>query len=150
MTQAPDLRDGPPPRWCEAVEGVAWLPRFAAKARAYHNGTLGMYLYGESPVDDGFLKRARLDYGSFLELVLAQPDDAAVLAEIERRTPGATAALRDWSRRLRSRWGWFMATLDVDDGYARSPFAAIARKLANALSVPIVLAARSLRKTSRT
>ena len=149
MTQAPDLRTAPPPRWSEAVGGVVWLPRFAAKARAYEAGTLGMYLYGQSPIDDAFLKQARLDYASFLAIVLAQPDNAAVLAEIERRTPGATAALQAWGKALRVKMGWFMAVLDVDDGYARAPLAGIARRIANAVAIPVVLTARRLRNTLR-
>ena len=144
--EAPNLRNGPPPRWSEDIDGVVWLPRFAAKARAYNAGTLGMYLYGQSPIDDAFLKQARLDYASFLGIVLAQPDDAGVLAEIERRNVGATAALRRWSGRLSVKMGWFMSVLDVDDGYASVPFAGIARRLANVMAIPIVLSVRGLRK----
>ncbi|MBV8531050.1 MAG: DUF5069 domain-containing protein [Candidatus Eremiobacteraeota bacterium] len=147
--QAPDLRSGPPPRWSESVNGIAWLPRLAAKARAYDAGTLGMYLYGQSPVDDAFLKRARLDYSSFLDVVRAQSDDVAVLAEIERRSPGATARLRRWSERLPVTAGWFMSILDVDDGYARRSFARIAQRITNACSLPIVFTARMLRRIRR-
>ncbi len=143
---APDLRNGPPPRWNEAVEGVVWLPRFTAKARAYDAGTLGTYLYGQSPVDDAFLKRARLDYGSFLEVVRSQPNDAAILAEMERRTSGTKARLQRWSHRLSTRSRWFMSLLDVDDGYARLPLAGVAKRIANACALPVVFIARAFRK----
>jgi hypothetical protein len=143
---APDLRNGPPPRWNEAVDGVVWLPRFAAKARAYDAGTLGMYLYGQSPVDNAFLKRARLDYGSFLDVVRSQPDDVAVLAEIERRSAGTRARLQRWSEQFPARAGWFMSLLDLDDGYARLPLAGIAQKIANVCAIPVVLVARAFRQ----
>ncbi len=145
---APDLRTGPPPRWSETVDGVAWLPRFAAKARAYDAGTLGMYLYGQSPVDDAFLKRAEIDYDAFLEIVRSAPDDAAVLAEIDRRTPGAADWLRRWSsEKLPAAFGWLLAALDVDDGYTSS---AVVKRLANACAVPVVLAARAFRGSPKT
>lgn len=144
---APDLRNEPPPRWNEAVEGVVWLPRLAAKARAYDAGTLGMYLYGQSPIDDAFLKRARLDYASFLDVVRSQPDDGAVLSEIERRDGGAKARLRRWTETLPIRAGWFMSILDVDDGYAQLPLAGVARRIANVCAVPVVLAARAFRRS---
>jgi Domain of unknown function (DUF5069) len=142
---APDLRNGPPPRWNESIDGVIWLPRFAAKARAYDAGTLGGYLYGQSPIDHAFLKRARLDYPSFLELVRSQPNDRAVLTEIERRAPGATAQLQRWSGRLSGKSRWFMSVLDVDDGYAQIPLAGFAKRLANVCAVPIVFLMRALR-----
>jgi Domain of unknown function (DUF5069) len=142
---APDLRDGPPPRWNEAVDGVVWLPRFAAKARAYDAGTLGMYLYGQSPIDDAFLKRARLDYASFLDIVRSQPNDVAVLAEIESRASGAKARLAQWSKQLPATAGWFMSVLDLDDGYARLPLAGITKRIANVCAIPIVLVARAFR-----
>ncbi len=148
MMRAPDLRLGRPPRWNETVDGVCWLPRFAAKARAYRAGTLGMYLYGQSPIDDAFLRRARLDYASFADIACAAPDNSAILAEIERRTPGAAVALHRWSERLRTRSQWFMLLLDIDDGYAQLPFAGIMRRIANAAAVPIVLAARRLRRSA--
>jgi hypothetical protein len=141
-----DLRNGPPPRWNVAVEGVLWLPRFAAKARAYDAGTLGMYLYGQSPVDDAFLKRARLDYASFLDVVRSQPNDIAVLVEIERRAPGSKARLQRWSETLPLKAAWFMSMLDIDDGYARLPLAGIARRIANTCAIPVVLAARAFRR----
>ena len=144
--QAPDLRIGPPPRWNQAVDGVVWLPRFAAKARAHSAETLGMYLYGQSPIDDAFLKRAGLTYASFSDIVSAQPNDAAVLAEIEHRTPGATAALRRWSERLPAKAGWFLALLDLDDGYGRRPFGRMTRAVTNVCAIPIVLIARAWRR----
>jgi hypothetical protein len=146
---APDLRNGSPPRWSEAVDGVVWLPRFAAKARAYDAGTLGMYLFGQSPIDDAFLKRAYLDYQSFLEIVRSQPNDVAVLAEIDRRAPGSKARLQHWSKQLPARAAWFMSVLDVDDGYARFPLGGVAQRIANVCAIPVVFAARLFRGSGR-
>lgn len=144
-----DLRNGPPPRWNEAVDGVVWLPRLAAKARAYDAGTLGTYLYGQSPIDDAFLKLARLNYGSFLDVVRSQPDDIATLSEIERRAPGAKARLERWSQQLPARTVWFMSILDVDDGYARLPLSGIAKRIANLCAIPVVLLMRAFRGTPK-
>ena len=116
---APDLQNGPPPRWSDAVEGVVWLPRLAAKVRAYDAGTLGTYLLGQSPIDDEFLRAARLSYGGLLAIVRTASDDAAVLAAIDAAQPGARDRLRLWSLEMPVRLGTFMRVLDFDDGYDR-------------------------------
>jgi len=118
---APDLRAGPPRRWNVTVDGVIWLPRMIDKARAYLAGTLGLYLYGQSPIDAAVLRAAQLDHAQFLVAVRAAPDDGAVLAALEREAPGATERLQGFSRRppLGARL-WF-AALDFDDGYIAVP-----------------------------
>jgi hypothetical protein len=127
---APDLTVAPPRRWNVAVDGVVWLPRMIDKARAYEAGTLGSYLYGQSPVDDSLLARCGLTYGDFLALATAHADDAAVLAGIEARSPGARAGLRDWSDALGRKQRAFLALIDWDDGYMGSepPALRIARR----------------------
>jgi hypothetical protein len=116
---APDLRAGPPPRWNVAVEGVIWLPRLAAKVRAHDAGTLGSYLLGQSPIDDEFLRAARLTYGDLIGMVRATGDDAELLALIEAQRTGARERLRAWSQEVQVRLGVFMRVLDFDDGYER-------------------------------
>jgi len=116
---APDLRTGPPPRWSVAVEGVIWLPRIAAKMRAYDAGTLGSYLVGQSPIDDEFLRTARLSYRGLLAIVRGAADDGGVLAAVEAAQPGARERLRLWSLEMPVRLGVFMRLLDFDDGYDR-------------------------------
>jgi hypothetical protein len=143
---APDLHTSPPPRWNIAIDGVLWLPRLAAKARACDAGTLGNYLYGQSPVDDSFLKRAGLDYAGFMAIVRAQPDDAGVLAAIEAATPGATARLQRWSVALPRKQMWFLVVLDADEGHvAPSPFVTLARTIGNAVYLPVAALLRAVR-----
>jgi hypothetical protein len=117
----PDLRTGPPRRWNAAIDGVLWLPRLADKARACDAGTLGGYLYGQSPMDDSFLRRAGLDYAGFMEIARMAPDDAAVLTAIEAASPGATERLRRWSVALPRKQRWFLIVLDMDEGHAGEP-----------------------------
>jgi hypothetical protein len=143
----PDLRANPPRRWNAAVDGVMWLPRMADKALAFDAGTLGRYLYGQSPVDDSFLRRAGTDYAGFLEIVRNAADDAAVLAAIEATTPGAADRLRRWSEGLARKQMWFMRILDIDDGY--NPQAAwwmrALRAPANVALVPVFAVLRRMR-----
>ena len=120
-----DLRTSSPRRWSESVDGVLWLPRFVDKARAYDAGTLGLYLFGQSPLDDSFLREARLDYVGFLEIVRSAPDDSAVLDAIEARSPGARERLRRWSVRIPTKAEWILTILDYDDGYALPPLMSV-------------------------
>lgn len=142
---APDLRAVPPPRWSDATDGVAWLPRFAAKVRAHDAGTLGTYLLGQSPVDDEFLAVAHLDYGSFIEIVRSAPDDAGVLAGVEARSPGATRRLQLWSTEMPVRRRLHMRVLNLDDGYGRLPWMSLPQALANAIFVPLAMLLRAVR-----
>ena len=102
---APDLQRGFPPRWSNAVEGIVWLPRLAAKVRAHDAGTLGTYLLGQSPIDDEFLKAAQLSYADFIAIVRASSDNAAVLAGVGAASPGAVDRLRLWSLEMPVRRG---------------------------------------------
>jgi len=139
MHAVPDLRSGPPRRWNVAVGGVVWLPRFIDKARAQRAGTLGTYLFGQSPLDAQVLKTAGLSYRRFMAIVDAHgTDDAAVLGEIEAQRPGATERLREWSARMPRKSAALLAILDLDDGYRTTWFATPARRLGNALFAPLV------------
>ncbi len=139
----PDLRTGRPRRWSDGVDGIIWLPRLIDKTRAYDAGTLGLYLYGQSPVDKSFLDAAGIGYGRLLDAVRSAPDDAGVLAEIERRAPGATQRLRTWSASPPLSVRPIFALVDVDEGYARGPVAAVVRAVSNS-AYPVITA--SLRK----
>jgi len=141
MQTAPDLRSGPPRRWTEAVGGVQWLPRFVDKARALRAGTLGPYLFGQSPIDAEFLKTAGLSYRRFMSIVDAHgADDAAVLAEIEAQRPGAVDRLRAWSETFAKRHRVFMTLLDLDDGYKKTWYSETLRTLAGVAIVPPLVA----------
>ncbi|MGB8266977.1 MAG: DUF5069 domain-containing protein [Candidatus Velthaea sp.] len=142
---APDLRTGPPRRWNVAVDGIVWLPRLIDKARAHQAGTLGSYLYGQSPIDDGLLARVGLSYPEFLRLATAAPSDAAVLAALEARVPGATERLQRWSRHLIAKRGAVLAVLDWDDGYIGGKTGQALRPVLK----PVVDAAMGLLKGAR-
>jgi uncharacterized protein DUF5069 len=146
---APDLRAGPPRRWNATVDGIVWLPRLADKARAFDAGTLGSYLYGQSPIDDAFLRRAGLDYHGFLEIVRDAPDDDGVLAGIERRNPGATEQLRIFSQRLPQKSALLLWVLEYDEGYVRPWWGGVARPVGNAAFALIVGTLRAARPMRR-
>ncbi len=119
--------------------GVQWLPRFIDKARALRAGTLGVYLYGQSPIDAEFLKTAGLSYRRFMSIVDAHgADDAAVLAEIEAQRPGAADRLRAWSQTIATRHRVFMAVLDLDDGYKKTWYSEVLRAAGAAIVPPLV------------
>jgi hypothetical protein len=144
---APDLRTNPPRRWSDEVDGVIWLPRFAEKARAFDAGTLGNYLFGHSPIDEAFLRRSRLDYAAFQAIVRAESDDAAVLAAIERASPGATERLRNWSGKARHKLALFFRFLDLDDGYASPWWMAVAAPVIRGGAFVVARAARKYRRS---
>jgi hypothetical protein len=93
------------------------LPRLIDKCRASTAGTLGSYLYGQSPADDAFLARAGLGYPEFTAIVAASSDDEAVLDAIEARSPGSAARLQAWSKELLAKPSLFIRMNDWDDGY---------------------------------
>jgi hypothetical protein len=142
---APDLRTQPPPRWNAEVDGVIWLPRFAAKTRAYAAGTLGMYLHGQSPVDDAFLRACRLTYRQFDAIVLSAPDDRAVLAAIEAASPGSIERLRLWGARFAQSQKPLIAVLDIDDGYASEGWRTPLRRALTPVGNLLVTTMRRLR-----
>jgi hypothetical protein len=140
-----DLKSGSPPRWSDAVDGIVWLPRLAAKVRAHDAGTLGTYLLGQSPVDDEFLKTAQLQYADFIAMVRASADDAAVLAAIGAASPGAIDRLRLWSLEMPVRRGIMMRLLDLDDGYDRPAWLNAPIAIGNMVLTPLIGLARKVR-----
>jgi hypothetical protein len=140
-----DLLNGSPPRWNEAVDGIVWLPRLAAKVRAHDAGTLGAYLLGQSPVDDEFLKAAQLDYADFIAIVRAASDNAAVLAAMGALSPGGVDRLRLWSLEMPVRRRTMLRLLDLDDGYDRPVWLNGPVALGNALLAPLIGLARIVR-----
>ena len=112
-----DLRREPPRRWSEQVGGIRWLPRLIDKTRCALQGTLGSYLFGQSPVDRALLERLGLSHRDFAEIVAHARDDDAVLAELRARDPKGVARARAWSDTLPQRSRIFLFMIDVDDGY---------------------------------
>ncbi|HUN29037.1 MAG TPA: DUF5069 domain-containing protein [Alphaproteobacteria bacterium] len=133
--QVRDLRRESPRRWNEELDGVAWLPRLIDKARSALRGTLGTYLYGQSPVDRDVLHVLGIGHRAFAEIVAAACDDRAVVAALLARDPGCIERGRAWTRNCRRIYGSFFYTLDVDDGYA--PGMGFLKPFANGLSAGI-------------
>jgi hypothetical protein len=117
--QVRDLRREPPRRWNAQIDGVTWLPRLIDKTRASLHGTLGAYLYGQSPVDRNFLRALGISHRAFAEIVAAAADDRAVVDALLERDPLCMDRGRAWSARTPRRFAPFFYALDVDDGYAR-------------------------------
>jgi hypothetical protein len=134
--EARDLRAGPPRRWNEEIDGIPWLPRLIDKARALQRGTLGTYLYGQSPTDKSLLQTLGLGHRSFAELIAGAGNDEAVLAAIAARDPLALERARAWGHDLGKRHGWFFFLLDIDDGYTAQlgPLCPIVHATADAFS----------------
>ena len=132
---AHDLQSGPPRRWSEQLGGIRWLPRLIDKTRAALAGTLGTYLFGQSPVDRALLSELGLSHGDFAAIVRAAPDDEAVLAAIASRDAPALDRARAWSAAMPRRYGVFLWLIDVDDGYRASPLRAPIGLAADAISL---------------
>jgi len=116
--QAKDLSANAPRRWNEELGGIRWLPRLIDKARAAMKGSLGDYLYGQSPIDRGLLLALGLKYRDFTAIVRsAGDDDEAVLKALEKRDPEGVARARAWSERLPSRYRLLLFLIDLDDGH---------------------------------
>ncbi|HET7815370.1 MAG TPA: AI-2E family transporter [Candidatus Baltobacteraceae bacterium] len=119
---AKDLREEPPRRWSEELGGIAWLPRMIDKARAAMQGTLGDYLYGQSPFDQGLLRALGISYRDFTTIVRrAGDDDEKVLALIQLNCGRNIEAAQKWGQRLKSRNRVMLALIDSDDGYSDGP-----------------------------
>ncbi len=125
FVQATDLRVAHPRRWSEELAGIKWLPRLIDKARAAIAGTLGDYLYGQSPLDRSLLRTLGLSYADFTDIVRGAKDDDEVLAALERNSSDKLATARAWSERLTRRHGFLLFLIDLDDGYAAGPLQAI-------------------------
>jgi hypothetical protein len=134
-----------PRRWNTPVDGVIWLPRLIDKARAYDAGTLGLYLYGQSPVDDSLLAAGRLRYADILDAVRSASDDAGVLAFLEQRAPGATARMRAWSEKPPLKARIIFAWNDVDEGYTHGPVASVVRVFSNLIYPALTASMRLVR-----
>jgi hypothetical protein len=116
--EARDLRTSPPRRWSVALSDIYWLPRLIDKTRAALAGTLGDYLFGQSPIDRSLLRELGLSHREFATIVRrAGDDDGAVLSELTSRDPGSLERARAWSKGLPERYGLFLWFIDVDDGY---------------------------------
>ena len=115
--QAKDLRVEPPRRWSERAGDIPWLPRLIDKTRAAQAGTLGAYLFGQSPIDRSCLRALGLRHREFAQMVASAGDDSQVLSAIEAARPGALDHARAWGERLPRRHGLFLFCIDVDDGY---------------------------------
>ncbi len=140
---ARDLRREPPRRWNTEIDGIAWMPRLIDKTRAALAGTLGPYLYGQSPIDREFLHSMGLSHRAFAEIVAAAPDDGSVFAAIAGRDPQAIDRARAWSSTLPQRHGSFLAVLDIDDGYTGGAASAI-KPVMNALSFALTWTVKRL------
>jgi hypothetical protein len=128
-----DLRREPPRRWNVEIDGIVWMPRLIDKTRAALAGTLGPYLFGQSPIDREFLHALGMSHRAFAEIVAASPDDGSVIAALAGRDPQALDRARAWSATLARRHGKFLALLDMDDGYAGGA-TPVVKPLMNALS----------------
>ena len=107
-----------PRRWTDELDGIRWLPRLIDKARAAMAGSLGDYLYGQSPIDHGLLRALGLSYRDFSGIVRgAGGDDDAVLTALKRRVPDGVERARAWSKTLPSRYRLLLFLVDLDDGY---------------------------------
>lgn len=123
--ETPDLRTTPPRRWSDELGGVRWLPRMIDKARAAMKGTLGDYLYGQSPMDRSLLRALGLSYKDFTRIVReAGGDDERVVALLEERCPDGMQLARRWSEHLPRR-RVFLFLIDLDDGYYGGPLQAV-------------------------
>ena len=112
-----DLHRQPPRRWNETLDGIRWLPRLIDKARAALGGSLGDYLFGQSPIDRGLLRAMGLGHRAFAQLVAGAPDDAAVLTALKTRSSDDLVAARVWSDALPRSQRYLLPLLDLDDGY---------------------------------
>lgn len=133
--QVPDLRRESPRRWSEEIDGVMWLPRLIDKTRASLRGTLGAYLFGQSPLDREVLRTLGVGHRAFAEIVAVASDDSAVVDGLLRRDAFAMDRGRRWSATARRRHGAFFYALDLDDGYA--PGMGWCKPIANPLSYGI-------------
>ena len=116
--EARDLTVVPPRRWSESLGGITWLPRLIDKARAALNGTLGGYLFGQSPMDRGLLRQLGVSHREFAVIVKNASDDDAVLAALTERDPAAVERTRRWTEiEIPHRHRLFLFLMDFDDGY---------------------------------
>lgn len=135
MVYARNLHNGPPRRWSDELDGTRWLPRLIDKARAAQAGSLGTYLYGQSPVDADCLSALGMGHSRFAAIVAAAPDDQGVIAALRERDASAFERAQAWSRTdLTRKWGWLMHVLDIDDGYVTPWYRQVVQACADAVA----------------
>lgn len=88
------------------------------KARMRANGTLGAYLIGHSPVDRALMKRLGIGTDAFVQIATEQPDDAGVLAALQKRGFDEVR-VRRWSDRFDTTYAVFIRMWDIDEGYSQ-------------------------------
>jgi hypothetical protein len=84
-------------------------------------------------MDRSLLRVLGCTHDDFARVAAAAPDDAALEAALQPYDPGLRRA-REWSAMLPKRFGWFLAVLDIDDGYRKFPLHGVVRMAANAVS----------------
>jgi hypothetical protein len=133
-----------PRRWNVEIDGICWLPRMSDKARMREGGTLGAYLMGHSPVDKALLTRLGVTTNEFVELALANRDDAGLLAALRARGFDE-AAVRRWCANFTKTYAGYIPLWDLDEGY-RAPNAFERPMIAFAKMVegPVMSAVRKL------
>jgi predicted PurR-regulated permease PerM len=95
------------------------------KARAAINGTLGDYLYGQSPMDRSLLRALGLSYKEFTQIVRkADDDDQRVFQLLQEHCADRIELARRWSELLPRR-RTFLFIVDLDDGYYGGPLQAV-------------------------
>lgn len=95
------------------------------KARAAMKGTLGDYLYGQSPMDRSLLRAMGISYKDFTRIVRESGnDDERLFALLQERCPQGLELARRWSDHLPRR-RTFLFILDLDDGYYGGPLQAV-------------------------
>lgn len=118
---AKDLRSAPPRRWNVRIDGIPWLPRLIDKARAAQAGSLGAYLFGQSPMDRSCLRALGLGHRQFAALVATHATDEDLVAALAARDASALDRGRAWGSDLAQRHRLFLFVLDLDDGYMNGP-----------------------------
>lgn len=95
------------------------------KARAAMKGSLGEYLYGQSPMDRSLLRAIGISYKDFTRIVReSNGDDQRVLEALEKRCSDGMELARRWSSHLPRR-RLFLFFIDLDDGYYGGPMQAL-------------------------
>lgn len=107
-----------PRRWSDKIDGIRWLPRLIDKARMADAGTLGTYLFGQSPFDAALLRRLGTTTEEFGAIVAQSTDDDAVMARLRARGFD-DARVRRWSDRLTRSAYFYIPLWDLDDGYKK-------------------------------
>lgn len=82
-----DMDDLPPK--AEKVDGIAWLPRIIAKARAKLRGEMPPDLMYDCGGDREFLERVRMTAAEFLQLVWDSGDDDRRIIDAVRKSADA-------------------------------------------------------------